>query len=148
AATLQRERDLLDTAAAGFGQSLRTEGPEWRGFATAFGGQGRQDARDTLVGYDADTYGLIVGGGRRLSAQPDTAVAVHLDISEQSVELDAPQWGKGRSSAFGLGAQLLYRPDAQAGPYAHGGLRIGVEQASMDRNVAVGGYYAKHSADW
>lgn len=148
AASLHRERDVLGTALAGFGQGLRTGGTEWKGYATAFGGQGRQDAGGSVVGYDADTYGLIIGGGRHLSAQPDTAVAIHLDITEQSVKLDAPQWGKGRSSAFGLGAQVLYQPDALAGPYAHGGLRFGIEQGSMDRKVAVGDYYAAHSADW
>src|SRR5690606_34040554 len=100
AATLHRERDMLETALAGFGQRLRTGGVEWKGYATAFGGQGRQNASGSVVGYDANTYGLIVGGGRRLGAQSHTAVALHLDIAEQTVTLDAPQWGTARSSAF------------------------------------------------
>ncbi|PLC51838.1 autotransporter [Pollutimonas subterranea] len=148
AASLQRERDVMDTALRGFGEGLGNSGSDWKGFAVAFGGEGRQDARDSIVGYDASTYGVVIGGGRRLNAQPDTFVGVHLDIADQSVRLKAPQWGKGESTAFGLGAQVRYQPDAFAGPYAYGGVRFGIEEGSMDRHVAVGDYYAAHSADW
>lgn len=148
AASLQRDRDLFQTALAGFDQASRHGASEWKSFATVFGGEGRQAARDSIVGYDASTYGLVVGGGRRLETLPDISMAVHLDIAEQSVKLDTPQWGKGRSTAFGLGAQMQYRPGMLAGPYAYGGLRFGIEHGSMDRKVAVGNYYAAHSGDW
>src|SRR5690606_42028799 len=84
AASLMRERDVMDSALRGFGEGRRNApGSEWRGFAVAFGGEGRQNMQDTQVGYDATTYGLVIGGGRRLASNPDLAVGVHLDIAEQ-----------------------------------------------------------------
>lgn len=149
AASLMRERDVMDSVLRGFGEGLRNApGSEWRGFAVAFGGEGRQNTHDTQVGYDATTYGLVIGGGRRLASNPDLAVGVHLDIAEQSVNLKSPQWGKGKTTAFGLGAQLQYRPDVWEGTHAHAGFRLGVEQGSMDRKIGVRDYYAAHSADW
>ena len=149
AASLMRERDVMDTAQRGFGEGLRhARGAEWKGFAVAFGGEGRQDPRNSAAGYDATTYGLVIGGGRRLSSHPDVAVGVHLDVADQSVSLKSPNWGKGKTTAFGLGAQLQYEPDPFAGLHAHGGFRLGIEHGSMDRHLAVREYRAAHSADW
>lgn len=149
AASLLRERDVMESVLRGFGDGLRhAPGADWQAFAVAFGAKGRQDARSTMAGYDASTYGLAIGGGRRLASNPDLAVGVHLDIAQQSVSLASPLWGKGRTTAFGLGAQLQYRPDALEGMHAWGGLRLGVEHGSMDRKVGVRNYYAAHSADW
>lgn len=148
AASLQRDRDLLATAMQGFSAGLRHGDSAWTGFAVAFGGNGRHDARGSTVGYDANTYGLVLGGGRTLSAQSDTSVAIHIDIADQTVKLEAPYWGKGRATAFGVGAQVQYRPDASQGPYAYGGVRLGIEHGSLDRQVAVGDYDAVHSGDW
>lgn len=148
AASLQRERDAMSTALLGFGQAVRTGGSAWKGYAVAFGGKGNQDARNSTVGYDAATYGLVIGSGRRLGSRSDASMALHMDIADQSVNLKSPQWGKGKSTAFGVGAHLQYQANEFAGPYAYGGIRFGIEQGSMDRKVAVGDYYAAHSADW
>lgn len=149
AASLLRERDVMENALRGFGEGLRNaEGSDWQGFAVLFGSDGRQNNRGSMLGYDATTYGLVIGGGRKLAANPDFAVGVHLDIADQRLTLASPQWGKGESTAVGVGAQLQYQPDAMAGAYAHAGLRIGIERGSMDRHVAVHNYYAAHSADW
>lgn len=147
AASIMRERDVLETAMRGLGEGFAS-GAEWKGFAVAFGGEGRQDHRGSALGYDATTYGLVVGGGRALAAHPDISVGLHLDIAEQSVSLKSPQWGKAKTTAVGLGAQVQYQPDPLAGLHAHGVFRVGVEQGSMDRKSAVGDYYAAHSADW
>lgn len=146
--SLQHERDVLNTVLDGFSQGLHKRDSEWRGFAIAFGGESRLDTRDTVVGYDASTYGLVIGGGRRLNSQSDISLAVHLDIADQSVKLKSPQWGKVKNNSFGMGAQVQYRPDALAGPYASGGFRFGIERGSMDRTVVVGDYRAAHFAEW
>lgn len=147
AASLHRERLVMDTALRGFGQEWNGGG-DWRGYAQTFGGKGDQDTRSGMVGYDASTYGLVLGGGRKLAANPAVALGVHLDIAEQSLRLDAPQWGKLKTTSFGLGAQLQYQPDAAAGFHAHAGFRVGVEHGSMDRTVAAGNLQSAHSADW
>lgn len=149
AASLLREREVMEHVLSGFGEGLRhAPGADWKGYAVAFGGSGSQDQRNSTVGYDAHSYGLAIGGGRRMAGNPDIALGVHLDIAEQSVSLDTPLWGKSRATAFGVGAQLRYRPGAEAGWQAHGAFRVGVEHASMDRKLSAGNYYAAHSADW
>src|SRR5690606_24191808 len=99
AASLIRERDIMAHARRGFGQSLRngagdTSGTEWQGYAVAFGGQGRQDAASAMVGYESDSYGLVVGGGQRLASNPNVLVGLNLDIAEQSTKLTDAQAGK------------------------------------------------------
>lgn len=149
AASLLREREVLDSVLRGFGDGLRhAPASDWRAFAVGFGSRGQQEARSAVVGYDAGTYGLAVGGGLRVASHPDMAWAVHFDISEQSVRLQSSGWGKGRATAIGLGAQLRFQPDALVGPHAWGAFRFGVEQGAMDRKVGVRNYYGAHSADW
>lgn len=149
AASLMRERDVMEHARRG----LRTARPDasgsgWHGFAVAFGGQGRQDTKGASVGYDADTYGLVIGGARRLESNPDLSIGLHLDIAEQTHKLKDPQSAKSDATAFGAGAQLQYRAHALEGLYAYSGFRLGVEEASMKRRLGVGDYSASHSADW
>lgn len=148
AASLLRERDVMNTALRGLGDGMRSAGTQWRGFAAGFGGEGRQSARGTVLGYDATTYGLLIGGGRRLASQPDVAVGVHLDVAEQSVAFRPSGRGKGEATSVGVGAQLAYRPETLSGPHAEGGARFGIEQGRMNRRVSVGGYDASHKADW
>lgn len=148
AASLQRERDVMSATHQGFADMTRKGGSEWTGYALAFGGDARQDDRNGIVGYDATTYGLVAGGGRRLGGNADVSVGLHLDIAEQSVKLDSPRRDEGGTTAFGVGAQLQYLPDAFTGPYAHGGFRIGIERGDMERSVGVGDYHAVHKADW
>ena len=152
-ASLMRERDVMEHARRGFSHGLQTSGrstssTDWTGYAVAFGGQGRQDGDVAMVGYESDTYGLVVGGGRRLSLNPDISVGLHLDIAEQDSKLKAPQAGKGETTAFGVGAQLQYRADAFEGLYAYSGFRVGVEEGSMKRQLGIADYAATHSADW
>src|SRR5690606_11899689 len=123
-------------------------GSGWAGFATPFGGYAWQDTEGRSVGYDASTYGLVVGAGTRLEGRPGLGVAVHLDIADQSVSMKSPQWAKGSSTAFGVGAQLRYQPNREAGFHAFGAFRLGIEDGKMDRTVGVGGFRASQSADW
>ena len=148
AASLQRDRDIMNAARQGFGQGLRKPGTDWNGFAQAFGGGGDQKTRDTQMGYRSTTYGLIIGGGKAFNNNPALSAGVYLDISEQSVKLANPLTGKGKSTAFGLGALLEYQPEQLAGVHAHGGLRLGLERGDMNRSLSVGTYQASHSADW
>lgn len=148
AASVQRDRDIMSTARQGFGQGLRQTGTTWTGFAQVFGAEGEQKTRDTHTGYRATTYGLVIGGGKALDSNPALSAGVYLDISEQSVRLDDPLTGKGKSTAFGLGALLEYQPDQRTGIHAHGGLRLGLERGEMNRTVSVGSYRASHGADW
>ncbi|WP_394061479.1 autotransporter domain-containing protein [Alcaligenes sp. WGS1538] len=148
AASLMRERTVMQTARQGLGGSTQQPGTDWQGYALAFGSGADQDAGGSMVGYDANTYGLVIGTGRRLASAPDFAVGAHLDISDQSVRMDAPYPGKSKATAFGIGAHLQYRPGARHGFFASSGLRLGLEQADMRRQIAIGNYQATHSFDW
>jgi len=148
AASLMRERTVMQTARQGLGESTQQPGTDWQGYALAFGSNADQDAGGSMVGYYANTYGLVIGTGRRLASAPDFAVGTHLDISDQSVRMDAPYPGKSKATAFGIGAHLQYRPGATQGLFAFSGLRLGLEQADMRRRLAIGNYQATHSFDW
>ena len=47
-----------------------------------------------------------------------------------------------------VGAQVLYGPENWSGAYIAGGLRIGVQDAEMKREVAFPGYSTKFKSDW
>lgn len=148
AGSLMHERSIMQTARQGLSQSMLRPGTDWQGYALVFGASGDQNTRGSMLGYDANSYGLIVGAGRALESAPDFAVGAQLDISDLSVKPDAPYSGKSKATAFGLAAHLQYRPGAREGLFAFSGLRLGLEQADMRRQIAIGDYQATHSSDW
>lgn len=158
AASLQRERDIMNVAlgrqmtpvgkATGLGASPSAAANEWQGFANAFGGKARQSSRDDTVGYDASTYGVVVGATRRLGSDSPITVGAHIDIAHQTVNPDASGAGKGRSTSWGVGLQAGYAASEMAGPYAWTGVRYGLDHASQKRSINNGSYSASHSADW
>lgn len=148
AASLQRDRDIMNAARQSFTQGAGHSSTAWKGFAQVFGAEGNQNARNTQVGYRATTYGVVVGGGKALAGNPALSAGVFLDISKQSVNLGNALNGKGKATAFGLGGLLKYQPEPYAGLHAHGGLRLGIEDGDMNRRVSVGGYRTTHRADW
>lgn len=148
AASLMHERSIMQTARQGLSQSMLRPGTDWQGYALVFGASGDQNTRGSMLGYDANSYGLIVGAGRALESAPDFAVGAQLDISDLSVKPDAPHSGKSKATAFGLAAHLQYRPGAREGLFAFSGLRLGLEQADMRRQIAIGDYQTTHSSDW
>lgn len=148
AASLTHEREIMQTARQGFSQSMARPGKDWQGYALISGSSADQSTRGSLLGYDANSYGLILGAGRRLESAPDLAVGAQLDISDLSVKPDAPYGGKSKATAFGLAAHLQYRPAARHGLFAFSGLRLGLEHADMRRHISLGNYQASHSSDW
>lgn len=148
AASLLRERMLMQTAQSAFGRSLAGTDNEWSTYAVATGGLSDQHSRGSLIGYDAQTYGLILGGGRSLPASSDLALGGHLDISHQSVAPDSPYRGQGQATSVGIGAQLQFRAHASEGLHAYTGVRTGLELASMKRQIRAGSYSADHKANW
>jgi outer membrane autotransporter protein len=148
AGSLMHERSIMQTARQGLSQSMLRPGTDWQGYALVFGASGDQNTRGSMLGYDANSYGLILGAGRALETAPDFAVGAQLDISDLSVKPDAPYSGKSKATAFGLAAHLQYRPGAREGLFAFSGLRLGLEQADMRRQIAIGDYQATHSSDW
>src|SRR5690606_36077557 len=75
-ASLLREREVMETVLRGMKDGMRDGDEQWRGFAIGFGGKSRQDSRSPTMGYRASTYGLVIGGGKRLSSQPDVTVGL------------------------------------------------------------------------
>lgn len=148
AASLMRERTIMQTARQGLSQGMQRLGTDWQGYALAFGSGADQDASGSKLGYDANIYGVVVGAGRGLASAPDFAVGAQLDISELSVRPDAPYSGKSKATALGLAAHLQYRPGARQGLFAFSGLRLGLEQADMRRQIDIGHYQATHTSDW
>lgn len=148
AASLMRQRTIMQTTHQGLSQSIQRPGTDWQGYALAFGSSADQDARDAMLGYDANLYGLVIGAGRKLASAPDFALGAQLDISDLSVKPDAAYSDKSKATAFGIAAHLQYRPGATQGLFAFGGLRLGLEQADMRRQIGMGNYQATHTSDW
>ncbi|MFC4297671.1 autotransporter domain-containing protein [Castellaniella hirudinis] len=148
AASLRRDRAAVDAALRSLAPDTPARGSDWVGYATLFGGAGRQDTRGTQVGGHETLYGVVAGSSRRLDAAPDVTVGFSLDMSEQTVSLREPWHGQAKATAVGLGAQWRYRPDAGQGWVAQGGARLGVERGSMNRQVVFADYVARHKAHW
>ena len=153
AASLRRDRAAVDSALRGLTPAASPDGTGWVGYATLFGGTGRQDAQGSMVGGHESLYGVVAGSGRRLDAAPDVAVGFSLDLSEQAVSLRSPWGGQTKATALGLGAQWRYQPSPwlgpmAQGPMAQGAVRLGAERGAMDRRVAFADYSARHEAHW
>jgi uncharacterized protein with beta-barrel porin domain len=148
AASLMRERTVMQIARQGLDQSMQRPDTDWQGYALVFGSGADQEAGGSMVGYSANTYGLVIGTGRRLASAPDVVVGAHLDSSDQSVSMDTPYPGKSKATAFGAGAHVQYRPGATQGLFASSGLRLGLEQVDMHRQIAIGSYQATHASGW
>lgn len=148
AASLMRERTIMQTAHQGLRQSTQRPGTDWQSYTLAFGSEAEQDAGESMIGYDAKLYGLVVGTGRRLASAPDFAAGAQLDISTLSVRPDAPYPGKSKTTALGIATHLQYRPGSTQGLFAFSGLRLGLDQADMRRQISIGNYQTTHSSDW
>lgn len=148
AASLRRDRTAMDTALRALAPDAALRGADWAGYATLFGQTGRQDSRDTIVGGYETLYGVAAGSRRAPAGAPGVTVGFGLDLSEQTVNLRSPWLGQAKATGVGLGAQARFEPGAGHGPYAQGGVRLGVERGSMNRQVAVGDYSARHKATW
>lgn len=157
-ASLHREREVMDvvlrglttpfgTGAAGGGGAASANG-QWQGFAMAFGGRAQQDAHGSAIGHDVSTVGLVLGTTRRAGSAAAWRYGAHMNIAHQSIGFDSPLSGKGRTTAFGLGLHTAYAADEREGLHLYGGVRVGIEHASMERNINAAGYRASHKADW
>lgn len=150
ASSLAREHQIADLVAA---RSLQpapagsAAGP-WRGFIAPFGASQRQNERDTLLGHNTSTYGLVFGAEHQGARSPDWTLALYGAVSGQSVSVNDSQNASGRSTAFNLGLQARYAPDPHAGLYAFGQAQLGLESGKLTRRVDVNGYSARLRSDW
>lgn len=131
-----------------FGTGQATQSPDLSGFAVPFGGGVWQDRRDSTVGYNSSTYGMLAGLEKRSSTRPAWVFGGSAAVSGQSVNTKLPYDGSGRSTAFNLGLHARYAPSDSAGPYPFGQAQVGVEDGKLDRSINVAAYSANHTSKW
>lgn len=149
ASSLNRERQIADLLSARGAPGLSLQpGSEWRAFAAPFGGGFWQNQRDSIVAYDASSYGVVVGAEKRSVKYPAWVVGAHGAVSEQSVKVREDHAGTGKTTALSVGLQARYAPDHKTGIYAYGQGQIGIEAGKMDRRINVGAYSVTNKADW
>lgn len=101
----------------------------------------RTDSREGIT-----SYGLMAGFERTVS---DTlTVGAHFAVSDQKTEVEDMGGTEFESRGAHVGAQVLYDPENWSGAYIAGGLRFGVQDAEMKREVAFPGYSTKFKSDW
>ncbi|WP_323012218.1 autotransporter outer membrane beta-barrel domain-containing protein [Castellaniella sp.] len=157
AASLRRDRLALDTALGGLSgpdiqknnaDHTQARASSWSGHASLFGGTGRQDAQGDLVASRDTLYGVVAGASRWLESAPAVQLGVALDVSEQTSDLRESWAGQAKSTALGISGQWRYQPDVWTGPYALGGVRLGLEHGRLTRNLGFAAYSASHDARW
>lgn len=149
AAALYREQQLSTLVdARGFSAAAAT-GDEWRSFVTPFGGQSKQNRQDGAVGYQASGQGALFGVEKQLDGPRGSwLLGVHGALGEQTVKVQAPDSGNGKSRTAELGVHARYAADPQQGSYLFGSARLGSASGSMQRDVRVGAFSASQHADW
>jgi subtilase-type serine protease len=148
AGSLQRERQLNTLLGARNGADAPTQpfADGWTAFAVPFGGSARQQRQDGVVGYASSTQGVLFGAEKSLAG--NGVFGFHGAVTDQTVNVRAPESGSGKTTAFELGVHARYADDPRQGRYVFGSARLGTEQASMDRSLSFGGYPTKNRADW
>lgn len=101
----------------------------------------RTDSREGIT-----SYGLMAGFDRTVSDA--LTVGTHFAVSDQKTEVEDMGGTEFESRGAHVGAQVLYGPESWSGAYIAGGLRIGVQDAEMKREVAFPGYSTKLKSDW
>ena len=101
----------------------------------------KSDSRDGITG-----YGLMAGFDRSL--QNGLTLGAHFVASTRKTEVDGMGDTEFESQGAQVGAQLLYGPEHWAGAYIAGGVRFGVEDAEMKRDVGFSTYFAHYNSDW
>jgi uncharacterized protein YhjY with autotransporter beta-barrel domain len=149
ASSLNRERHIADLVAARGtpGLSLHADS-SWRAFAAPFGGGAWQNQRDSLVAYDATSYGVVVGAEKRSAAHPAWVVGAHGAVSEQSVKVREAHAATGKTTALSLGLHARYAPDTASGFHAFGQGQLGIEAGKMTHRIGIGNYSASNKSDW
>lgn len=150
ATSLRREQYVADIAAA---QNLsanqhRPDSDQWHGYAMPFGTHLRQNQQDTLIGYNASSYGVIFGAEKHVAQYPNWMMGVYGAVSNQSININQDQNASGRSTAFNLGLQARYAPNNTSGPYLLGQAQFGVEDGKLTRHLRVGDYNATNRGNW
>ncbi|VVE85602.1 autotransporter family protein [Pandoraea sputorum] len=153
---LLRERQITDLVAAAQavgGASAPSVGATTRAghartFATTFGtGYWRARVGD-MAGASGNTYGVVFGAEQSVGDALDWTLGVHGAVSGQSTRLEARTPGAGTTTALDVGAHARYAPDPSVGPQAFAAVRVGVEDARVDRTVAVNGYTLAPRGTW
>lgn len=101
----------------------------------------RTDAREDSTG-----YGLMAGFDTTL--QQGLTLGGHLIVSESETEMNELGGTDFESKGVHLGAQMLYGPRDWRGAYVAGGLRFGLQDAEMNRDVTFPGYSSRFKTDW
>ncbi|WP_034918241.1 autotransporter outer membrane beta-barrel domain-containing protein [Erwinia sp. 9145] len=146
ASSLNREHQIDDIISADRALDPQVTTDEWRSFAIPFGGGFWQDRQHGSVGYDASSYGVVFGAEKQRT--DNLTLGFHGAVSGQSVKVNSPETGEGKTTAFDLGVQARYAPDPLAGAYLFGSGRAGIEDGEMDRTINVDDYRARTNATW
>jgi subtilase-type serine protease len=148
ASSLDRERQLTALVdARERALSGESAGSDWQSFVVPFGSQARQAGDGAQIGYQSTGQGVLFGADTPL-ASGRWRVGLHGAVSHQSTRASSPDSGDGKVNAAELGVHARYAADPAQGGYWLGQARLGAEDASMDRNVAVGDYRGQNKAQW
>lgn len=122
------------------------QGEVWQAYVQPYGGGYWQQARGSIVGYRAKSYGMVAGIEREHPLVPGLVYGLHGAIGGQSLTLKSPLDSAGHSSGLSIGVNGHYAPAANAGGWFSANSRVGVEQGQLDRQVNLSNLSA--SSDW
>ncbi|MBQ9536263.1 MAG: autotransporter outer membrane beta-barrel domain-containing protein [Desulfovibrionaceae bacterium] len=119
---------------------------KWIGWGSFFGSTSHQGDHNDTSGYTSHGVGFLGGADKTLDS--GLTLGLHVGFATSRTKVHGDHDAKNYSKTAFIGGQAIYAPEAWDGVYVTGQARVGLEDGTMYRRVALGAYERSNESRW
>ncbi|MBQ7738199.1 MAG: autotransporter domain-containing protein [Desulfovibrionaceae bacterium] len=123
-----------------------TPSGKWIGWGSFFGSTSHQGDHNDISGYTSQGVGFL--GGADHNFDSGLTLGLHVGFSARRTKVNGDHDAKSYTKSAFIGGQAIYAPESWDGLYVTGQARIGLEDGTMYRRVAIGPYERSNESRW